>query len=428
MRKIGVREEIKSGITDVIKEFNYKVPAYANRLPYMLGGLAFVCIIVLALSGMYMVLFYVPTPQLAYSSIYNFITKVPFGDFIRSIHFWTAQIVILILVLHIGRVIVSGSYKGKRLAQYLTGVLLLAVMLIIEFAGEILALDQQAVDGFIRIQEIAAFFGINNLQLSSIIGPLLVSHISILIVILIAILVVHLTLVDRHGFSPDPKKLNDKTRITTGEGNSDIFMHFRRLAGFGCILIAIIATLAVVSPAPLGYPGVYDPTVMIARPDLSIFYPADIEQTLFGNIGMLIGPAALFIALILLPFLDRSPYIHWRRRKWVIFYAIAILAVGVAFGALDAVGPLVGPANAGYGGAVTLGGQTAGGPSVFGNPPLYFVSNGSKATLYGIWSTNRPMPDPMLSAGEFPVIIGGIVIFLSAGVIILRKSRLPQSN
>ena len=86
------------------KGLTYPVPAHANKIWYLLGGISFVGFLILFATGIYMAQFYNPQPSDAHQSAVYLITGVPLGDLIRSIHFWTAQIVTVTVVLHLLRI------------------------------------------------------------------------------------------------------------------------------------------------------------------------------------------------------------------------------------------------------------------------------------------------------------------------------------
>ena len=121
----------------------YAVPEHANSLPYLLGGITFMGFIVLFVTGIYLAQFYHPHPADAHESVVYIITGAPLGDLVRSIHFWTAQIVTLTLLLHMLRVLFTGSYKRPREINWYVGLGLLAVTLGLVFTGTVLKFDQE---------------------------------------------------------------------------------------------------------------------------------------------------------------------------------------------------------------------------------------------------------------------------------------------
>ena len=82
----------------------YPVPAYANRVGYLLGGISFVGFIVLALTGFWLAQFYDPMPEHARNSLDFIQDQAALGAVVRGIHFWVANIVVITVVLHMVRV------------------------------------------------------------------------------------------------------------------------------------------------------------------------------------------------------------------------------------------------------------------------------------------------------------------------------------
>lgn len=406
---------LSAELKDALSSLDDKIPAYANTLPRMLGGISLVAIVILIVSGIIMYTFFVPTVQQAYKSIYNFIVNVPFGDYIRSIHFWGASILIFVLVLHLARVIISGSYKYPRRMQYIIGVLMFFLILLIANIGESIYMDQQSVDDMLRIiwmaqntglSSLAGFFGLQ-INISTLLSILTGWHIGILILPLLLLIAAHVWLVHRNGFAPKPDSKNTISRKTAGKGSSSLGMHYKKVLGAGLILFALISTLAIISPAPLWSAGVSDPNVMITKPAIWAFYPADIMQSTTGNWSMVFGPLVLFALLMALPFIDKSPYLSWKRRKKYIAFALIPLLIGVYFGVQD-LAPT--PIN----GAVVC-------PNASLCRPLVWVSNGSNATPAAVIGNPISVPNPMLSMQELPILLG--IIFISAALGLLLWFR-----
>src|SRR3970040_2946643 len=127
----------------LLKKLDYRVPAYANRIIYMFGGITSAAFLILILTGVYLSQFYNPTVKDAHASIIYSLTNVPLVDFTRSLHFWVANLVIFLLFLHITRVFITGSYKKPRRLTWVTGVALLAVTFTYIFVGSALKWDQE---------------------------------------------------------------------------------------------------------------------------------------------------------------------------------------------------------------------------------------------------------------------------------------------
>lgn len=142
-----------------LKGLAYAVPEHANSLPYLLGGITFTGFIILMVTGIYLAQFYHPHPADAHASIVYLITGAPLGDLVRSIHFWTAQIVSVTVVLHMLRVLLTGSYKRPREINWYVGLGLLAVTLGLVFTGTVLKFDQEGLEALQHNKEAAEFIG-----------------------------------------------------------------------------------------------------------------------------------------------------------------------------------------------------------------------------------------------------------------------------
>src|SRR3972149_4291652 len=111
------------------------------RYTFGLGGISVLLFLVLAVTGVLLTFFYVPTPDGAVASIQVISFQVPFGWLMRNLHYWAAQGMLIAVALHMLRVIFTGSYKPPRRANYVIGVALLAGTLLLDFTGYVLRWD-----------------------------------------------------------------------------------------------------------------------------------------------------------------------------------------------------------------------------------------------------------------------------------------------
>ncbi len=93
-------------------------------------------------SGLLEVFFYVPTPEQAPLSIQSLTFLIPYGGFVRNLHYWSAQLLVLAAGLHLVRVIFTGAYAPPRRFNYLLGIGLFVALLLLDFTGYILRWDQ----------------------------------------------------------------------------------------------------------------------------------------------------------------------------------------------------------------------------------------------------------------------------------------------
>src|SRR3970282_153625 len=88
--------------------------------------------------------FYVPAPSSAYGDIQTIQTQVAFGQFIRNVHRWSAHLMVLAVAAHMARVFYRGAYKSRREFNWVIGVMLLVLTLLLSFTGYLLPWDQLA--------------------------------------------------------------------------------------------------------------------------------------------------------------------------------------------------------------------------------------------------------------------------------------------
>lgn len=98
----------------------------------------------LTLTGAYLMFYYVPHPDAAYRSMKDLAFAVAFGTPTRNLHRWAAHAMVAVVTLHMLRVYLSGGYKGTRQANWVAGVVLWALTLLLSFTGYLLPWDQLA--------------------------------------------------------------------------------------------------------------------------------------------------------------------------------------------------------------------------------------------------------------------------------------------
>lgn len=123
-----------------------KVPAPALRWSYTwgLGGLSALLAMLLVLTGVLLMFRYDPGVESAYASIQAIETQVFLGSLVRSIHHWSANLLIVTVFLHLLRVFFTGGYKKGRAANWLIGIILLLLIVASNFTGYLLPWDQLA--------------------------------------------------------------------------------------------------------------------------------------------------------------------------------------------------------------------------------------------------------------------------------------------
>lgn len=145
LKRFGAWIDARVEMNDTIKKeiLDKAVPKGLN-LSFCFGGITFFLFLMLAATGYFMALYYVPSPEQAYSSVYYINAEIPMGRLVRSVHHWSANIMIVTIFLHSIRVFIYGAYKKPRELNWITGVLLLILVLAFGFTGYLLPWDQKA--------------------------------------------------------------------------------------------------------------------------------------------------------------------------------------------------------------------------------------------------------------------------------------------
>jgi len=198
------------------------VPKHARNPIYCLGGITFSAFLIQVVTGLFLMMYYVPSVDHAWDSIKYIESGVPFGYIVRNIHRWSANIMIITVVLHMLRVYFTGSFRKPRELTWMVGVVLLIMTIAAAFTGYVLPWDQRsfwaatvgtnlltAVEGLPLLGPIAGpaarwlrevFIGGDE------IGPATLTHfygfhVTLLPLLMFAGMLIHFYLIRKHGIS-----------------------------------------------------------------------------------------------------------------------------------------------------------------------------------------------------------------------------------
>lgn len=123
-----------------------RLPKHAVKVKYTwcMGGLSFFVFLVLTVTGILLMFYYRPTVEYAYGDIIDLREQVPLG-IMREIHRWGAHLMVITVWLHMFRVFMTGSYKPPREFNWIVGVILLVLTMLLSFTGYLLPWDQLAI-------------------------------------------------------------------------------------------------------------------------------------------------------------------------------------------------------------------------------------------------------------------------------------------
>jgi len=236
--------ESRTGIVTMMEHFLYEPVPKRGAWLYTLGSATLFCIVLQFLTGILLLFYYVPSTDHAWDSINYIMTEAYFGKLIRGIHYWSANFLLVVIGLHMAQVFFAGGYKSPRELNWVVGVVLLLLVVIIAFSGYLLRWDQ---DGFwasvvgMKIGSYSPLMGgpvIHMLMGGDVLGPSTLSrwfaiHVWLLPAALAPFIGIHLYLLRRHGvfgsefeYSDRLAKLHERQRLEEferyeeGEGES----------------------------------------------------------------------------------------------------------------------------------------------------------------------------------------------------------------
>jgi cytochrome b6 len=132
------RLEVGALAEDITSKY---VPPHVNIF-YCLGGITLTCFLIQFATGFAMTFYYKPSVTEAFDSVRYIMTDVNFGWLIRSVHRWSASMMVLMMILHTFRVYLTGGFKKPRELTWITGVILAVITVVFGVTGYSLPWDQ----------------------------------------------------------------------------------------------------------------------------------------------------------------------------------------------------------------------------------------------------------------------------------------------
>jgi quinol-cytochrome oxidoreductase complex cytochrome b subunit len=289
-------------------------PTLKFTLSWGLGGMAAVLILLQLITGMLLKFVYVPVPAQAYASITHLQNEVLFGPFVRNIHHWSANFLVLVIFLHLLRVFFTGAFHTPRQFNWVIGLGLLLLVLISNFTGYLLPWDQLAYWGTtICVGMLEYVPGIgpwlqNMIRGGPEIGPdtlrvFFATHTTILPLFIVALMAFHFWRVRKAGGLVHPSSGAEETssqpqRILT---MPNLLLRETVVA---LALVACVFLCSAVLDAPLGNPA--NPGLS-PNPTKAPWYFAGLQEMLLHFhpvFAVFVLPALLLSAFLLLPYLN----------------------------------------------------------------------------------------------------------------------------
>ncbi len=239
-----------------------KVPDFKGSFWYYFGGVSLFLFIVQVVTGILLLMYYQPGAQTAYESVRFIITKVEFGWLIRSIHSWSANLMILSVFIHMFSVYFTKAFRTPRELTWYSGFLLMALTLVFGFSGYLLpwnALSYFATKVGTEIVGVVPVVGMPLMELlrngSDVTTATLTRffglHVAVLPAIFTVVLGIHLLFIQVQGIS-EPESWKDIPE--SKKNHIPFFPNFvLRDVLLWLIVLNVLAILAVYFPWELGH-------------------------------------------------------------------------------------------------------------------------------------------------------------------------------
>src|SRR5215217_4435426 len=316
-----------------------EVPLHRHSIWYYFGGMTLFLFTVQVVTGILLLLYYRPSSETAFESVQFIITEVKFGWLIRSIHSWSANLMIATLFIHLFSVFFLRAYRKPREITWVSGVVLLFIVICFGFSGYLLPWNKLAFFATKVGTEIAGVIPIVGHPVlrflrggDDVTGATLTRffgfHVAVLPATATVFLAVHVLLVQLHGMSVPPALKAENVRKMKFIPN---FL-LRDLIGW-ILAIGVLAALAALFPWELGEKAdPFAPAPEGIKPEWYFLFMFQTLKYIPAKIlsfdGEVIGILFFMIAgavLLVIPFINRSPEKYPRRR--MIFTVLGVIAV-----------------------------------------------------------------------------------------------------
>ncbi len=340
--------EDRSGLISKIKPIMEHPVPKGSKWAYVFGSATLFSFVLQVVTGVILATMYVPSTNGAFQSLQHIQDVALFGHIVRGMHYFGASAMFLFIGIHMLRVFLYAAYKYPREVNWLSGVLLLILTLMMGFTGQLMRWDQNAIWSVnIAAKQAARLPFIGGWMSHLVYGGDHLSgitltrffdfHVFLIPGAMIAIIGLHLYLVLYNGISEPPKAgapVDPRTykkqyqQLLKKEGVPFWPDAAWRDALFGSLVIAACVALGATIGAPKLVPPA-DPSVLQAdpRPDWYLLWyfavlalsPHNLESYI-----MFLGPLLIFGSMLALPFIfnrgERSP----ARRPWAVAWVVIV--------------------------------------------------------------------------------------------------------
>jgi ubiquinol-cytochrome c reductase cytochrome b subunit len=326
--------DVRVGVGSILHEaLDEPIPGGA-RWAYVFGSVLLFLFISQTITGVFLALYYVPSATSAHTTVAYIVKEVTGGSFLRSLHAYGSSAVVIVLLLHLTQTYLYGAYKGRRELLWISGCILLALMLAMAFTGYLLPWDQKAFFATTVGTNMASdvpFIGTwlkRFMRGGDEMGTLTVSrffvaHVFVIPAVLIVFIATHVYLFRKAGAAGPPSEDPLNPKLPTQRFYPRQVVMDTIVALF---MILILGLLAHFSPTELGPKANPADTQYIPRPEwyyLPIFQWLKYWRGPYAIIGIIVIPAITASLLVLVPFIDR----RLERRPWRRPIAVGVFLV-----------------------------------------------------------------------------------------------------
>ncbi len=319
-----------------------RVPAEAIRFTrtFGLGGIALVLFGLLLLTGVLMMFTYEPGPGRAWQSIVSLERDTLFGGLIRGVHYWSANLLIPVTVLHLLRVFLTGGYRGPRRKNWFVGLGILCFVLLSGFTGYLLPWDQTAYWAITICSEMLGQVPVVGPAVQGVmLGGSEIGSATLINFYALHVVVAPLTMVGLLTWHFWYVRTADGVILPRGAAHAGGSVEFDpdlllRETVFTAVVVAVVLVLAFGFGAPLGEPA--NPGIS-PNPAKAPWYFLGVQELLIhfdALFAVVVIPLCVAAGLVALPYLEHeaSQSGHWflspqGRRMAIVAALIALVAV-----------------------------------------------------------------------------------------------------